>query len=61
MGKAGKTKDKVEDRLFERAVVVCERVVCERVGCARFDLRNNGCVCVCKSSVRQRCVCDSGV
>ena len=55
MGKAGKTKDKVEDRLFGRAVVVCERVVCERVGCARFDLRNNGCVCVqefCAAKVR---------
>ena len=47
MGKAGKMKDKVEDRLRERAVsdgvvgdrVVCKRVVCDRVGCERCVVR----------------------
>ena len=51
MGKAGKTKDLVQDQLCARAV--CERVVCESVACVHEIVRDDVvcvkelCVCVC--------------
>ena len=50
MGKAGKVKGMVEDRLCERGV--CDKVMCQRVACDKV---------VCDKAVCQRVVCDKVV
>ena len=50
MGKAGKVKEMVEDRLCERGV--CDKVMCQRVACDKV---------VCDKAVCQRVVCDKVV